>query len=945
MVSSSPFFSRDRDGAFSFVVADAYVLDTVVSQMRIAAAAHTRPNPPFLHELLGTRRAGAHVRFASDDDDDDEKNVRDGSGFGSGSGFCSSDVDAETRKKKEKEQREARLELERARHESLALGTPLTSLNDAQRRAGCLFAEKVLEKRRSFATKRVKDAEKQKRSRLLDVDRRSEDDEDDDDDDDDDNDELFDASISTTGSPSSSRRLHLVQGPPGCGKTRFVAATLRALVERRGDAEDARRNEKQKRRFRVLLCAPSNKAVTVALEKFLAEIDEGSRSPRGRSSRRPIPLLVGVEEALEQACAREGSSGENTESTEIGDDLPSSPTPPRAMDFFVHRRCGVLADRLARRAARLVERLHARFSSKDAPSLETETRDASRSVLATLRDTMEELERVAPAFVAADGFRAKARRAETLVGEVANDADFYVAKKERHQKNEQKRILRDEIQTALSETCSMLREGSGRGENSDLFAEQAVSRADVVFATLSSSGQAVLSRAENFDALIVDEAAQALECELVVALARKPKRCLLVGDPAQLPATMASETARRKGHDRSCMRRVLDVAAEDEKNFDARRGARGNARDANVSPLDSWYTLLDTQYRMHPAISSFPSRRFYASRVRDAGSTQTVPFFLRTPTYEGVFKKAPDEATRRRRQTRHAALRKWLKAPFVFVDVPFEAGSRSETRGSGFLSRVTRGDKNKNDTPSGSAASLGNDAEAELAAALARALPRAMGRASGSESAKATPTPKPKSSHDSFSASESDDSSDDSSDDARRRTDDSRRGAPVHVVTSAVITFYSEQVRRVRRELAARGSLANAVAGPEHGSVAAKKQTSRKRLRDETKQKTKTPADRRAAHFPPPAVHTVDAFQGSEADVVVISAVRCNARGDVGFLADPRRLNVALTRAKSVCVFVGCVRTLRASGNPDLLALLLDSESRGLIATEAEARAWLELLK
>jgi superfamily I DNA and/or RNA helicase len=92
-------------------------------------------------------------------------------------------------------------------------------------------------------------------------------------------------------------------------------------------------------------------------------------------------------------------------------------------------------------------------------------------------------------------------------------------------------------------------------------------------------------------------------------------------------------------------------------------------------------------------------------------------------------------------------------------------------------------------------------------------------------------------------------------------------------------------------------------------------------------------------------VHTVDSFQGSEADVVVISAVRCNARGDVGFLADPRRLNVALTRAKSVCVFVGCVRTLRASGSADLRALVRDSESRGLIATEAEARAWLELHK
>jgi hypothetical protein len=145
------------------------------------------------------------------------------------------------------------------------------------------------------------------------------------------------------------------------------------------------------------------------------------------------------------------------------------------------------------------------------------------------------------------------------------------------------------------------------------------------------------------------------------------------------------------------MRRVLDVAAEDEKNVNARRGAFGNARDANVAPLDSWYTLLDTQYRMHPAISSFPSRRFYASRVRDAGSTQTVPFFLRAPTCEGFFTNGAEE------RKKNAALRKWLKAPFAFVDVPFQAGSRSETRGSsGFLSQVSRTKGDKNETPSGS---------------------------------------------------------------------------------------------------------------------------------------------------------------------------------------------------------------------------------------------------
>jgi len=59
-------------------------------------------------------------------------------------------------------------------------------------------------------------------------------------------------------------------------------------------------------------------------------------------------------------------------------------------------------------------------------------------------------------------------------------------------------------------------------------------------------------------------------------------------------------------------------------------------------------------------------------------------------------------------------------------------------------------------------------------------------------------------------------------------------------------------------------------------------------------------------------VHSVDSFQGSESDIVLLSFVRSNPIHRVGFLKDFQRLNVALTRAKYLLICVGDVSTIGA---------------------------------
>ena len=649
------------------------VLDTVITQQRMVAAAHVAPSVPFMPLLIGAK-AASHVKFFSESDSDDDA-------------------------PDDKDPRVPEDDPMTVRFTALFKDGEI-DLNPSQLRAGA-----------KFIAPRTWDPIREPLRRA-------------------------DEFPHIPSGPSVPLRgsLQLVQGPPGCGKTKFVATAIRAAVRDTSETRDPR----------ILVCAPSNKAVTVVLRKYLDTREVGSDSS-GEKVRVPdcgdtsYPVLVGAEDALQLACIDDdGGDGDGTYGV---------------MDYFVYRRTGVLADGIDSAAGRPAE------------------------LRVRLERCIKELERTAPSFLAS----APLQNLPSLHSELRRALATCTI------------VNADAREDAVRNACEMLRTGSGRGDKSDEYASEAVSRATLVFATLVSSGQGIMANMPPPDGLIVDEAAQALESEVLIAFARRPRRCLLVGDPAQLPATMASEVARRAGHDVSLMQRLLNIA-------------NGEKLAVGAPGLREWYTLLDTQYRMHPDISKFPSAQFYRGCVRDANVVlnRGLGFHPVNPSVNSI---------------------PWIKSPFVFVNV----ASGRETRGGdikgGAMSKALK-------SRIGSSDSIGNAAEAELAAALASTLPRAL--APRGDVAAAT-------------------------------RDGHFCGTP-----GAIIAFYAEQVRRIRAELDDEGSLSNRAL---------------KRM--------KTPST-----FDRPGVHSVDSFQGSEADVVVLSAVRANANGSVGFLSDKRRLNVALTRAR-----------------------------------------------
>ncbi|KAJ1704695.1 hypothetical protein LUZ63_004474 [Rhynchospora breviuscula] len=91
-------------------------------------------------------------------------------------------------------------------------------------------------------------------------------------------------------------------------------------------------------------------------------------------------------------------------------------------------------------------------------------------------------------------------------------------------------------------------------------------------------------------------------------------------------------------------------------------------------------------------------------------------------------------------------------------------------------------------------------------------------------------------------------------------------------------------------------------------------------------------------------VSSIDGFQGGEAEVILMSTVRSNSDGAIGFLSDIRRINVALTRAKHCLWILGNGSTLTKS-NTVWKDLVLDAKDRGCFFNASDDVSLAEMIK
>jgi hypothetical protein len=403
--------------------------------------------------------------------------------------------------------------------------------------------------------------------------------------------------------------LQLIHGPPGCGKTYFLSQLVSGILSRG---------------MHVLACAPSNKAICVALEAFLS-------SDLSTTSELKI-ALVGVEDKIEFCSSTDPrsaafnlnsisalfpdvilsfSSGRSLTVYEPFPLLPEYLTdaterlicPRAAQDLLVYKYSAHLvaaAEAISRFITQLSKLIKQRWSIWSRQELFLRTVGVFTS---EVKLVMKKLVPIAleTANKADNDFAGWSEiQLSTAIEQLTTIVQAQCL-------SEQILANIDEYLFQLQDVLCSFDQIAQQKKYSEMVAEVLVSTSQAVFSTLTGVGHSIMRRnIGEIDVLICDEASQALESEVLIALKVLPTHLILIGDPMQLPATTFSSDVQARGLNTSMMERLLKHTS-------------------------ATCHLLATQYRMHPEISSFPNKTFYQGRLENAAHLMTRSYPLYTP--------------------------------------------------------------------------------------------------------------------------------------------------------------------------------------------------------------------------------------------------------------------------------------------------------------------------
>ncbi|CAH8266594.1 unnamed protein product [Arabidopsis lyrata] len=157
--------------------------------------------------------------------------------------------------------------------------------------------------------------------------------------------------------------------------------------------------------------------------------------------------------------------------------------------------------------------------------------------------------------------------------------------------------------------------GKEERKRQQLSVSDVIKNSDVILTTLTGALTRKLDN-RTFDLVIIDEGAQALEVACWIALL-KGSRCILAGDHLQLPPTIQSAEAERKGLGRTLFERLADLYGDEIK------------------------SMLTVQYRMHELIMNWSSKELYDNKITAHSSVASHMLF----DLENVTKSSSTEAT------------------------------------------------------------------------------------------------------------------------------------------------------------------------------------------------------------------------------------------------------------------------------------------------------------